>query len=383
MKKYIFSLALFVGLTSPALSWAATFGGGETYTLSEEKTVADNLYVGAGDITIGGTVSGDAIAAGGSLAVSGRVRDDLTLAGGDITVLAPVGGDARVAGGNIVFEKSTVGGDLIIAGGTIKVLSNSTAGGDVIISGGAVTFSGIGAKGARFVGGQVTVDGTIHGDVFIDGGQKIVLGENARIDGNLVYRSEKKDVLEVREGAVVKGTTTFEKREMPINRGDVAKGFAAFFGIISFIKFVTLLVAGVLAVLVFRQFSLGMANEVLARPWRNLLLGFAVLVLAPVAAIILFVTVLGAYVGALLFAAYALLLMVVSVYSGVMFGVWFYKLMKKSDTVISWQIALLGIILLGFIKLIPVIGWIVCLAIFLITLGAVAQMIYERLWIKR
>jgi len=383
MKKYIVFLALFVGLVVPAFGSAATFGGGESYSLSEGNTVSDNLYAAGGDVTVGGVVLGDLISAGGSLTVSGKVRDDLTLAGGNITVLAPIGGDARVAGGNIVFEKSTVGGDLIIAGGSIKVLSGSTASGDVIISGGAITFSGVGAKSARFAGGQVTIDGTIRGDVFIDGGQKIVLGENARIDGNLVYRSEKEDALVVTEGAIVKGETTFEKRVMPINQVDVAKGFAAFLGILFLIKFITVLVAGIIAVLVFRQFSLAAANEVMARPWRNLLLGFAVLVLVPVASIMLLVTVLGAYVGMLLIASYVLLMMVVSLYSGIMLGAWVYKLIKKGETVVSWQVAALGIVLFTLVKLVPVVGWIVCLAVFLMTLGAVAQIINDRLWARR
>lgn len=381
--KHIAIFVLFVGLILPLSAQAATFGGGETYTISEGETIPDNLYAGAGDITIGGTVLGDVIIAGGSLTVTGRVRDDLTLAGGNITILAPIGGDARIAGGNVVFNKSAVGGDMMIAGGSIKVLGGSTAGGDVIIAGGAISFSGTGAKDARFAGGQVTIDGALRGDVLVEANERIILTENARIDGNLVYRGEKESILEVRDGAVVKGATTFEEQRMPISRGDVTKGLAAFFGVLFLIKFITVLVAGIVAVLVFRQFSLGLANEVIARPWRSLLLGFAVLVLVPIASLMLLVTVLGAYVGMLLIASYVLLMVVVSLYSGVMFGAWLYKLIKKGDTIVSWRVAFVGIILLSLIKLVPVVGWIVCLLVFLATLGATAQMVYERLWMRR
>jgi len=121
MKK-IFTVALFALLVLPGLAGAAVFAGGETYTLRADETTTENLYIGAGDITIAGSVAGDVLAAGGSLVVSGGVRDDLALAGGNITVLGSVGGDARIAGGTLVVG-NPVGGDLVAAGGTIKILA--------------------------------------------------------------------------------------------------------------------------------------------------------------------------------------------------------------------------------------------------------------------
>jgi len=383
IKNIVFAM-FFSLLVLPGLAGAATFNGGESYALQADKNVSDNLYVGAGDISVAGAVLGDLIAAGGNLTVSGAVRDDLTLAGGNITVLGSVGGDIRIAGGSIVIGGSSIGGDLVIAGGTIKVLDGTTIGKDVVLTGGMVTFSGTGEHNARFAGGQVVIEGTIKGDVVIDANEKVVLGEGARIEGAMVYRGAKENILETRDGAVVVGGVQFEKKVLPVDRAGAAKVLAALFGIFYVIKLISFLIAGLIAALVFKRFSHAVVSDAVAHPWSDVLRGFIILVVVPIASIILLATFFGAFIGIALFTVYFLSLTLTALYSGIILGAWLYKVIKKEEVItVTWQRTLGGIIALSLVMLVPVIGWIVCVFFFLLALGAIAHVTHEKVWMNR
>lgn len=381
MIKNIYTLFLAVMLFSPSVTVAATLFGGEMYALRGEEAISDNLYVGAGDMTVAGNVSGDAVLVGGSIVVSGSVRDDVALGGGNITLLGPVGGDARIAGGTLVIG-APISGDLVIAGGTVKILDGTTIGKDLVLAGGTVAFAGDTQGNARIAGGQVVIDGTIQGNVEISA-DKIILGEHARVEGSLVYHGQKEDVLEARDGSSVLGGVQFEQRVPAVNRENIKEGFIAAIGVFFLLKLLAIVIMAVVAVLLFKSFSREVVSEVFENPWMNMLRGFVVLVVVPVASIVLFMTVLGVFIGLFALLAYILVVMTASMYSGVVFGSWLHSLIRKEKAVVTWSYAVIGIILLATLKLVPIIGWIIACGFFLATFGAVWNIAYQRLWLKR
>jgi hypothetical protein len=149
------------------------------------------------------------------------------------------------------------------------------------------------------------------------------------------------------------------------------------------VKLIALLIAAVVAVIVFKTFSHAVVSDAIVRPWVNMLRGFIVLVVVPIVAIILFATIFGALLGALVALAYALLMVVAGLYSGIIFGSWLYRLVKKGEVVITWQWAAIGVIVLGILKLVPLVGWVICFLFFLLAIGAIADMLYQKLWLKR
>jgi len=380
-KNILCTLLFAAGVFFPTLAFAGTFDGGELYTLKGDNVVLDNLYVGAGDITIAGGVLGDVTAAGGSIVLSGDVRDDLTAVGGDITVLSRIGEDARIAGGNILIN-GKVGGDLVVAGGVIKILDGVTVGKDAVLAGGSVSVDGRVLGDAQISGGQIIINATIDGDVVVNAGEKLILGENAHILGSLTYRGESEDILDANENAQVAGGITYEAQKFA-DKKQFARGIAAFAGTLLFIKFLTTLIAAVIVVLVFGRFSRSLADDAFDDPWMNILRGFIVLVIVPIAAIALFATVLGALVGMFAMVSYVLMLMVASLYSGVLFGLWLHKLIKKGNHDLDWRHAAFGVALITFLKFVPIVGWIMVCGFFLLSLGATANMFYQKLWLKR
>ena len=59
---------------------------GRDVTVPAGETVATDLYVAAGTVTVDGTVQGDLVVTGGSLTLNGTVDGDVLAAGGTIRV---------------------------------------------------------------------------------------------------------------------------------------------------------------------------------------------------------------------------------------------------------------------------------------------------------
>ncbi|MCR4330974.1 MAG: FapA family protein [Patescibacteria group bacterium] len=382
-KKIYAFLISFLFVSIPLIAGAAVFEGGETYTLSAGTVVSENLYVGGADISVGGTVAGDAIGVGGTVVVSGNVRDDVMFAGGNITILGTVGGDARIAGGNIIVGNA-IGGDLVAAGGSVKVLDGVTIGKDIMLAGGNVSFAGNAVGDARFAGGRVTITGAVEGDVLVDVEDTLVLGDGARITGSLVYRGKDKSVLDMKEGASVAGEVRFEERAPLVPRKEVTWGILAVLSAFFFGKLLVMIIAALAAVLIFKNLSQTLVDDAIGNFGTNLLRGFIVFVVTPLAAIGLFVTIAGVFIGLLILAAYALFLLIASLYSGIVFGRALHQLFKKQEKIeLVWWHALLGVILLAIVKLIPLVGWVVCAVFFFLALGAISNMFYQRVWARR
>lgn len=349
MKKIIlFTLGVIV-LLLPVVTLAATVRGGPTYTVPAEQSIEGSLYAGGGTVTIVGTVNGDAVVAGGTITHSGAVTKDLLIAGGTITITGSVGEDVRVAGGQISIT-TTIPGDLVVAGGTVVLEEGVIVNGDVLAAGGAVTINGEVKGMVTGTGGDFVLNGPIGGDVDLAVGQ-LTLMSKARLAGDLHYRSPVEAT--IADGATVAGETTFEQKRQAWF-GRLAFGFAGA-GIIGWlIGLVTLAVAAVFLSIVFKNFTAAVVADAVAKPWWRLLVGFGVLIGGPIAAVILFVSVIGALVGVLLLAVYFSLLIGAAIYAGIILGSWVFKLFTKDAAPRSdWPVAVVGVVVFELIALLP------------------------------
>src|SRR6202022_2698686 len=125
--------ALFAWL--PLEAAAADLRQGNDVTVGPSETVNDDIYAGAGTISIQGTVNGNVIAGGGTITVSGNVTRDLILGGGTINVTGRVGGSIIAGRGNLTLN-GPVAQDIVVTGGTIDVGSGATIGRDLVVAGG-------------------------------------------------------------------------------------------------------------------------------------------------------------------------------------------------------------------------------------------------------
>lgn len=91
--------------------------------------VDEDLYVGANQFVLDGTVNGDVIAAGQTITVNGKVAGNLIAAAQTVVINGSVTGDFAAAGAVLYFgEKAEVGGDMVGAGYSLELRNGSTIG---------------------------------------------------------------------------------------------------------------------------------------------------------------------------------------------------------------------------------------------------------------
>ncbi len=364
--------ASLIGLLLPFSAAAATFSSGDTYALGNGEKLAGDLYAASGSVSVGGDVTGDVYAAGGSVVVTGTVSQDLVVAGGNVTLLGSVGDDVRAAGGQLTIS-GKIGGDLIAVGGIIHLLPGSEVAGDLIFSGGQIVVEGA-VKGKMVVrGGVAVLNGTLAGPADVEVDEKLSIGDAARLAGPLVYRAPD-------EASVAAGAKTGEVRREPLpelarteqpDASEVAGGLAGIVTLIAFGKLLAALGGALVAVWFFRKGTQQLVTSAVDAFWPTVLRGFAAVILMPIAAVLLLVTVVLSPIGALTGAAFALLLIAAKILSGVLLGAWLFMIVKKQKTAeVSWLTALVGTLLINVLWMIPIIGGFVCAIFILAAFGA-------------
>jgi hypothetical protein len=352
----------------PLQAGAADLRQGNDVTVGPGETVNDDVYVGAGTISINGTVNGSVVAGGGTITVSGNVSRDLILGGGNITVNGHVGGSIIAAGGNITVN-GAVAQDIVVTGGMIDVGSGATIGRDLVVAGGSATISAPVARRVQMAAGNLTLKNKVGGDV--RGQVDHLKLDGAQIAGNLDYTSNNSAVLV--NGASVAGATT---RHTPVDRGGGAgNGFLGWLRAL-----IGILALGLLLIFLLPGVSTRAIDTERAQPWASLGIGAAILVITPIIALIVFIAgiFLGFWwLGLLLIPLWILALAIGYVVSGFLLG-------RLIFAQLGWgryhdALALLaGLFVLAVIGVIPVIGWLVGLVALILGAGALALVVTQR-----
>lgn len=353
----------------PLQAAAADLRRGNDVTVGPGETVNDDIYAGAGTISISGTVNGNVIAGGGTITVSGNVARDLILGGGTITVTGHVGGSIIAAGGNITVN-GPVAQDIVVTGGMIDVGSSATIGRDLVVAGGSATVSAPVARRVQMAAGSLTLRNKVGGDV--RGQVDRLKLDGAQIAGNLDYTSN--NSVELVNGASVAGATT---RHTPPDRG----GGGAGNGFLGWLRaLIGILALGLLLIFLLPGVSTRAIDTERAQPWASLGIGAAILVITPIVALVVFIVgiFLGFWwLGLLLIPLWILALAIGYVVSGFLLG-------RLIFAQLGWgryhdALALLaGLFVLTVVGIIPVIGWLIGLVALILGAGALALVVTQR-----
>ena len=352
----------------PLQAAAADLRQGNDVTVGPGETVNDDIYAGAGTISISGTVNGNVIAGGGTITVSGNITRDLILGGGTINVSGHVGGSIIAAGGNITVN-APVAQDIVVTGGMIDVGSGATIGRDLVVAGGSATVSAPVARRVQMTSGSLTLRNKVGGDV--RGTVDHLKLDGAQIAGNLDYTSN--NAVELVNGASVAGATT---RHTPIDRGAGAgNGFLGWLRAL-----IGILALGLILIFLLPGLSTRAIDTERAQPWASLGIGAAILVITPIVALVVFIAgiFLGFWwLGLLLIPLWILALAIGYVVSGFLLG-------RLIFAQLGWgryhdALALLaGLFVLAVVGIIPVIGWLIGLVALILGAGALALVVTQR-----
>ncbi|HEX5039187.1 MAG TPA: polymer-forming cytoskeletal protein [Candidatus Limnocylindria bacterium] len=365
-------LALPLALLAGSPVAAGDFRGSQTVTVAEGETVTDDLYVGAGTVQIAGTVEGDATIAGGTVTITGTVDGSLNVAAGTVDVVGDVGGAVRVSGGNVRIAGS-VGRDVVVFGGTATIDSNATVSGDV--AGGVGTLTVNGAVGGDILAGagDIMVNGSVDGNLDVSV-TNLTLGSTAVVGGDVNYRSSRDAAID--DGAQVGGDVT--RSEPPPNVGTSAlpdNPIVTFIGLL-----VGLLLLGWPLLALRPRFVLGTAEAVRLSPLPSFGLGLAGWIGQFLLLILLFICavlfgILAGPIGGAFFAVFVIVLMlvvIVALVAAVPVAMAVGELVLRDQSPYLGYLAgaaLLALVLV-LLSLLPVLGGIATLVVWIMGLGA-------------
>ncbi len=165
-------LLALLALTTAAPAYAFDGRSGDKVVIQSGDVINDDLYVGANEFVLDGTVNGDVIAGGQMITINGTINGDLMAAGQTIVINGTVTGAARIAG-SVLFigEKANIGKDVIGAGYSLESRKGSAIGRDVIYAGGQILLAGDVTRNVQVATGGLEIAGNVGGNVKADVGE--------------------------------------------------------------------------------------------------------------------------------------------------------------------------------------------------------------------
>ncbi|RKX31304.1 MAG: hypothetical protein DRP22_03930, partial [Verrucomicrobia bacterium] len=255
---------------------------GAEYLLEPGQAVTGQLWTAASTAKVHGTVSGDLIVAANHLVVGGRIGGDLWSVSQLASVTGMVAGDLQMAGLDRQMVSGIVGGNaLILTPVAAEVTSGTCVSGDVAIAAESIILTGDVNGRAYLVGKRVTIGGRIGGNVRLIA-DDVVLLPGTYIGGDVTYELSGGRELVVPDAVKLCGKLIPGPSQAPADRQE--KRVVSFTQrLLSQIFFLgAAVLAGIVWVLVFPAGSAGAGEVWQSSLLRCLLVGLAVLILAPV-----------------------------------------------------------------------------------------------------
>lgn len=363
LRAFLPILATAVAVTSfPALaedddaSWR--FGGdaylaGRTVTLSGDAV--DDLFAAGDKVTVRADVEGTAHMAGRYVTLDGRVGENFYGFGMEVDVEAPVAGDVTIAGQSLTVSEP-VSGDLRATGSRVDI--------EAPVAGNAI-----------LAGESVTLDAEIMGDLALAAGE-VEWGDDARVEGVVHIYGDDPDAIEVPGRVAPAERVQFhaaDQFDAIDGMTDEPPGFftrlGSWLGGILFIG-----VLGTIFGAVAPQHLARLRERVLNRPLRTGLIGFGGLSALVGSVVFLAMTGIGIILIPVSLIAAALLAIAGYVIGTYSIGVWATGVAGKPEPKTTGDRAIAafaGAAIGAFIGLIPWLGWLAMMAIFLVGAGAV------------
>ncbi len=373
MKKYIlgFTTGAVILLSGGALVEASTVvRTGDQISINENQSVVGDFYAMGRSVTVSGEIGGDAYVAGEVITINGVIKEDIAAIGDTVSLHATATEDVRIIARDVTIAEA-VEGDLVIVAGTAHILSTAHVSGNVLLFGGSVTIEGTVEGDVLGTIDSLRIDGAVNGlvDVTVS---ELVLGDRAVLGRDVTYVSSSELVRA--PGAVVSGALS--RSDAPLYEDASSTGTRAVV-VAALISLFATLVMGLMV----RRPLLALGDMVFTRPELSVGYGIGVLFVTPFVVGMLLVSVLGSFLGFLIFFVWLTLILVAIPCMNLMVGLYIAKYAK-------WQtggnVPLLPVIaataLLYGLLLVPVVGGLLYLLVLTGTVGLIAKSIFDYLY---
>jgi cytoskeletal protein CcmA (bactofilin family) len=157
---------------------------GDKVVIGADEVIDDDLYVGANEFTLNGTVKGDVVVGGSIITINGTVEGDLWAAGQVVIINGVVMDDARIAGAGLQLgDEAQVGGDLLAAGASLETKAGSTVDNDLLLGAAQALLAGDVERDVLAGAGALELRGDFGRDVkaYVDQTEETASGPSPNI----------------------------------------------------------------------------------------------------------------------------------------------------------------------------------------------------------
>lgn len=385
--------ALGLALVTLAASAAgARFETQTSFTLPTEDICPGDLYFGGSVLRIDGRLEGSAIAGAQTVTITGSVGRNLIAGAQTVNVAGPVRGDVVAFCANLNVTDTVAGAvraacasayvnapvrlDIVAGCQELTIGKDAVLGGDVIAGCGTMNIGGVVHGGVKAAAGTVIVSGIIDGDLVARVDDKIVLTEDARVFGNLLYTSEKE--LDLGNPDAVFGRIEFTPQAEPRHIREL-KPFkpgllATFLLPFAILSLLAALAVGFILIAVWKRVIGDAVESCLNRFGRTVGFGALGLFAGPaalLAGLLLIVTIPAAFIGA---ALYLIFIYLSKAFAGMLIGRWLFRICG-GQTASIWLTAPVGILLVYALCAVPFVGWLFWLFAAILGFGVIIEIL--------
>lgn len=350
--------------------WALERRSGANVTVGQNETINDTLLARGETVEVDGIVNGDLIAQGRLVAVRGTVKGNVFAFAQHVEIEGNVEGSV-ISWGQTITVRGNLAHNLYSWSQFLRLEPSAEVGRDLISGCQDANLEGKVGRSATLFAGTSAVRGLVGQDLVFRG-RELSLSPPARVGGNLIAYVAKSSNVHVAPGVVIAGKT-----ETHLHRRS-SRFSQAHFYIWQTIWLASAFLVGLAAIWLAPGFFRSV-SQAMAQGWRSPLLGFAVLVATPVAAVLAAITVVGLPLAILTLLFYLIGLYLAKIFVGAFLG----RLILRTDSPGRGpmvQALLIGLIILTVAFQIPyAVGTVIRFVTFCFGLGAFAWHIY-RVW---
>ena len=330
------------------------------YTLAQDETIAEDLYVTNSTTEINGFVQGDLIVSSATVKITGTITGDVILFGSDVTFSGNTFGSIFAFGNNVSIQ-GVAKGNVFASGAMVNI--NSDIEKDLYLFAMNATVDGTISDDARVFIAEGSVKAIIQGDLLITA-DSYVLQED-KVTGDIYTTSQIKDMAE-EQGVDLEADTD----QASLFENKLFNALFAFCSM-SLVGYVLIAIAPVKTGKLMTK-VIGSKKDLLL----SFAIGFGIAVLAPIGILLLTVSVVGAPLA--LFVSGVLLFLTIfgKLWVETAFGQEILTLLKVKEYRPFKSLAI-GRFLTVCIGLIPIFGWVYSSLLSIIAMGAFVRMKFE------
>lgn len=358
-------ILLVLLLLAPSSVWAAAVTTGDALTIGAGEVVEDDVYLFGDVVTINGLVKGDAIVFCREAIIDGTIEGSLLVFAETIRIDGEILGTAR-GGANSIFFSGTTSRDLMMAANTLSV--SGKVGQDLFGAGNSITVTGSIGRDVLASMNRLVIDAPVGGNINAYTSD-LVFGPRAIVNGAITYTSSNEASID--DDAVISGQV--KRLDPPAEQAFSSPGRSIW----SFIRpILSLLALALLMILLFPGLTKGTAGMIGEKTGQSAGYGALIVFGAPLAALVLLITIIGIPIGLLSMVLYLALLYIARVFAGYYLASVFFKGIKKELHPV-W-VALSGVFVLALLIQIPYLGWLINLAAVVFASGAFLLYLYGK-----